>query len=661
MMKQITKILAAVFICCISFSTFAQIDDPLPIAVCQMVYDDDPTDELDVVTMGVVTDTPGDQFELTQNGCTIICDVGVSNMPEQGMTIVLVGTLQVEDEDEDLKIQVRWWTPINEDPPENPEPYVFTVEDALNSEEGTIALLLGVVDIYEDEDDGEGSFVDATGSITIDFNDGDSPAVQQSVYVMGTVEESILGGLEIEVWYWYLEGDDGPGPPPDIAWSIDDANSLPLGSSCLILGSVTSWTDEDNFEGVFDDSTSTMGIHFDGISLPLLYNTVYAFGITVEDENNFRVIECPVYLDLYTQPLYSICDIVNEPVNQEYIITVGIVTEIIDDDEYMLTLEDCSMLCNGEVNDIPAEGNTILIDGIIEYEQNSGDLSIDTDYWLLIDEGESPPPDPPATVYTVEDAIISPVGTIAELTGDVLVYIDEVTGLASFTDATGTMDMDFAGGDLPQVGYTLIVEGVVESENASPNKIDVFIWYYEDGEPPPPQPDPIGWSIGELGMLPVASYCFVKGAVTSWTDENEGVGIYKDVVDSINIDFADEVESLPSLNDSIYVLGQLINFNGVMRIKAYFWIGENIVAVDDQVILKHNIQVYPNPAKNVLYIDSEEQISRAVIYGIGGEIIREVNQFDISTINISGLKTGVYVLSLYSDNIYMGTKKLIIE
>ncbi len=334
-----------------------------------------------------------------------------------------------------MSFSIRWM-PIGEEPPENTEPYVFTVEDALNSEEGTIALLLGEVVSYSDEDDGEGTFVDVTDSIPIDFNDGDSPAVQQSVYVMGTVEESILGGLEIEVWYWYPEGEEGPDQPPPIAWSIDDAYALPLGSSCVILGSVTSWTDKDNFEGVFDDSTSTMGIYFDGISLPLLYNTVFAFGTTVEDDNNFRVINCPVYLDVYTQPLYSICDMVNNPVNEQYIITAGTVTELIDDDQYMLTYDGCSILCNGEINDMPWLGNKILIDGVVEYEQTSGNLSIDTDYWLLIEEGEDPPPDPPATVYTVADAITSPAGTIASLTGDVSVYIDEVTGLASFTDPT---------------------------------------------------------------------------------------------------------------------------------------------------------------------------------------------------------------------------------
>ncbi len=130
--------------------------------------------------------------------------------------------------------------------------------------------------------------------------------------------------------------------------------------------------------------------------------------------------------------------------------------------------------------------------------------------------------------------------------------------------------MDFTGDDLPQVGYTIIVEGTVESENESPNQIDVFQWYYEDGDPPPPQPDPIGWNIGELDSVPAGTYCFVRGAVTNWTDENEGEGVFADADNSIDINFIDEVEELPAIDDSVYVLGMLIQYYERKVLKAYY-------------------------------------------------------------------------------------------
>jgi hypothetical protein len=86
-----------------------------------------------------------------------------------------------------------------------------------------------------------------------------------------------------------------------------------------------------------------------------------------------------------------------------------------------------------------------------------------------------------------------------------------------------------------------------------------------------------------------------------------------------------------------------------------------IVGVDDPFALNLKIQVYPNPANNILYIDSEERISRIVVYSITGEMIKEISQLEISMIDVSDLKTGVYVLSLFNENEYQVTKKIVIE
>jgi hypothetical protein len=86
-----------------------------------------------------------------------------------------------------------------------------------------------------------------------------------------------------------------------------------------------------------------------------------------------------------------------------------------------------------------------------------------------------------------------------------------------------------------------------------------------------------------------------------------------------------------------------------------------IVGVDDPFALNLKIQVYPNPANNILYIDSEERISRIVVYSIKGEIIKEISQLEISMINVSDLKSGVYILSLFNENEFLVSKRLIKE
>lgn len=295
-MKTIFKTLVIGIISCLSFSTFAQIGDGIPMTVCQIVII--PVDELDVITVGEVSNAFGDQFELTYDGCTILCDVTTGNIPLAGMFIALDGRIQEEDIFEDLKIQVRYWTPYYEPPPDYPDPIVFSVEDAIDSELGTVALLFGKVVSFSDEGEGIGTFIDDTASIAIDFMDGDSPAIQQNIYVLGVVEENNASNPEIEVIYWYPEGGDPPPPPRAVAWSIEDINTLPLGSICFILGSMTSWTDITEGKGVYNDSENTIGIDFedDVPLLPELTISVFVFGESTEDEG-VRVITSHAWIE----------------------------------------------------------------------------------------------------------------------------------------------------------------------------------------------------------------------------------------------------------------------------------------------------------------------------------------------------------------------------
>jgi Secretion system C-terminal sorting domain len=49
------------------------------------------------------------------------------------------------------------------------------------------------------------------------------------------------------------------------------------------------------------------------------------------------------------------------------------------------------------------------------------------------------------------------------------------------------------------------------------------------------------------------------------------------------------------------------------------------------------------------------------VYSIKGEIIKEISQLEISTINVSDLKSGVYVLSLFNENEFLASKRIVIE
>ncbi len=59
-----------------------------------------------------------------------------------------------------------------------------------------------------------------------------------------------------------------------------------------------------------------------------------------------------------------------------------------------------------------------------------------------------------------------------------------------------------------------------------------------------------------------------------------------------------------------------------------------------------NLQVYPNPVKDKLFIQSETGISKFEIYDITGKQILTGNMANVKSINISALPTGVYVLKI---------------
>lgn len=373
----------------------------------------------------------------------------------------------------------------------------------------------------------------------------------------------------------------------------------------------------------------------------------------------FITVLCCTFHIANAQVPISICGITSFPIDEMEVVTVGIVTDIVSEDEFILTSEGCSILCDGEINELPFPGFEIYILGVVEYEQIGNDLEIDTDFWVLVDDGQ-PEPDPPPVVFTVEDAFSSPFGTVALLSGEVTEIMDEVTGFASFTDPTGSMDMDFKANDIPDVDQLIHVLGTVEPGDAAPPLIDVFHWFYEGGEPPP-DPEPIGWNIGELDSLPEGTYCFIYGAVTSWTNEPDGEGDFNDGSNSMAVNFVDSIEVLPQLNDSIYILGVTIGEGVDKKILIYHWMPELTIGIYESKKMVFEIRIFPNPFNDILFIESEREISRAILYNIEGKTVMDVNQIENSMMNVSNLRPGVYVLSLFNGNALLGSIRLFKE
>lgn len=61
------------------------------------------------------------------------------------------------------------------------------------------------------------------------------------------------------------------------------------------------------------------------------------------------------------------------------------------------------------------------------------------------------------------------------------------------------------------------------------------------------------------------------------------------------------------------------------------------------------ISVYPNPAENVLYIDSTDNIQSVKVYNTTGSIVLSVNSLNGNSIDVSGLPSGMYVVRVQTE------------
>ncbi len=81
------------------------------------------------------------------------------------------------------------------------------------------------------------------------------------------------------------------------------------------------------------------------------------------------------------------------------------------------------------------------------------------------------------------------------------------------------------------------------------------------------------------------------------------------------------------------------------------------VEVDDETATgiynpaTENFSIYPNPASSKLYIAGGNQVSRIIITNLLGEKTLQIAEDNITTIDISGLPNGIYLLELQSGTI----------
>lgn len=372
----------------------------------------------------------------------------------------------------------------------------------------------------------------------------------------------------------------------------------------------------------------------------------------------FMSLVVGLFISVQAQTPKTVCQITFAPVNGEEVITQGHVTSVSGDDDFYITSGGCTIKCDGQSGNIPAVGISVAVQGRVEIDDKKStdddELEIDVHFW--VEEGGTTPPPPTDAVTTVAEALAADPGTVALLTGTVTSWTDENDGEGWFTDDTGDIRIDFEEGDKPSLSQVIVVLGTVDLEDEG-KEIDVYYWYPDGGSPPDP-PANIAWTVEEANAAPDGTYAIVPGAVTSWTNENDGEGVYQDLTGSINIDFEDELW-LPGLIQAIYVVGIVDTDDSQKEIEAYGW--ENYSGVGVPELSEIGISIYPNPANDFIYIQTESELDKIQIADLSGKVVMNQKVSNDSRINIANLPKGIYVVTLFDHSVLIGYSKLLIH
>ncbi|GGK10679.1 hypothetical protein GCM10007962_01000 [Yeosuana aromativorans] len=91
----------------------------------------------------------------------------------------------------------------------------------------------------------------------------------------------------------------------------------------------------------------------------------------------------------------------------------------------------------------------------------------------------------------------------------------------------------------------------------------------------------------------------------------------------------------------------------------------NSIIIDNTLNAKNfnkaEFTMYPNPAKGLVYLNSANKISKVTIFDISGKLVLTTSRLSNNAINVSALKSGLYLLKIEDINQSKGVQKLIIK
>jgi hypothetical protein len=91
-----------------------------------------------------------------------------------------------------------------------------------------------------------------------------------------------------------------------------------------------------------------------------------------------------------------------------------------------------------------------------------------------------------------------------------------------------------------------------------------------------------------------------------------------------------------------------------------FYFDQTYITAVDNYLNDNEIVVYPNPATDIINIKGLESYKRVIITSLPGNIVKDITTSNnVIALNISDLKTGIYLMVLYNQNGTIFKKKIV--
>ncbi|KQR92497.1 hypothetical protein ASG01_11300 [Chryseobacterium sp. Leaf180] len=83
------------------------------------------------------------------------------------------------------------------------------------------------------------------------------------------------------------------------------------------------------------------------------------------------------------------------------------------------------------------------------------------------------------------------------------------------------------------------------------------------------------------------------------------------------------------------------------------------LSVDDLIKENNDLSIYPNPVADLLFIKSRSKITEVQIFAASGQRVMNVNDKNISSVNLQSLPSGLYLINITLDDGQKVTKKIV--